>query len=67
MSDLDRPRQMTSSHPEHYCDHEDAVGVRCRAWGSYGFEESSAITLWYCKNHQPQVYRGLKAHGQTKQ
>ena len=31
MSDHDR--QMTSSHPDHYCDHEDAAGVQCMAMG----------------------------------
>lgn len=67
MSDLDKPRQITSSDPEHYCDYEDAAGVRSKAWGSYWFEESSAITLWYCKHQQPKAYRGLRANGSTTQ
>ncbi|MBB4279220.1 hypothetical protein [Rhizobium mongolense] len=50
-------------HENHYCDHEDAMGVRCTQWGCYGFEESTGATRWYCRKHQPPIYRGLPAHG----
>ena len=46
-------------HENHYCDFEYQDGVRCQRWGSFGFEESKAITLWYCREHRPVVYRGL--------
>jgi hypothetical protein len=48
---------------EHYCDHEEPDGSRCKAWGCFGYEESKAITLWYCRDHQPLNYRGLPRHG----
>jgi hypothetical protein len=51
---------------EHYCDHEEPDGTRCPDWGCYGFEESKAITLWYCKKHQPLNYRGLRPHGSDR-
>ncbi|APO71570.1 hypothetical protein IE4872_PD01043 (plasmid) [Rhizobium gallicum] len=50
-------------HENHYCDHEDASGIRCTQWGCYGFEESTGATRWYCRKHQPLIYRGLPAHG----
>jgi hypothetical protein len=50
-------------HENHYCDHEDANGIRCTEWGCYGFEESKAITLWYCRKHQPLSYKNLPPHG----
>jgi hypothetical protein len=52
---------------EHYCDHEGPDGSRCPKWGCYGFEESKAITLWYCREHQPSNYRGWPAHGSGQQ
>jgi hypothetical protein len=62
MSDEDRTaRAEAAIHQDHYC---DADG--CKKWGCYGFEESRAITLWYCPEHQPAVYRGLKRHGHAR-
>jgi hypothetical protein len=64
MSDESRTAQPGAGiHQNHYCDHTDADGKRCPRWGCYGFEESRAITLWYCLEHQPEVYRGLRRHG----
>lgn len=34
--------------------------------GCYGFEESKAITLWYCSEHQPLNYRGSPPHGDQR-
>lgn len=48
-------------HENHMCDHDG-----CKRWGGYGFEESRAITLWYCAEHQPLVYRGLLRHGEAR-
>jgi hypothetical protein len=65
MSDESRtPQAGASIHENHTCDHTDANGVRCQKWGCYGFEESRAITLWYCPEHQPAVYRGLRKFGE---
>lgn len=50
-------------HVEHFCDHVDADGLRCREWGCYGYEDSEAVTHWYCPKHQPLDYRGLPPHG----
>jgi hypothetical protein len=50
-----------SIHDNHYCDHEG-----CKRWGCYGFEESRSITLWYCAEHQPLVYKGLARHGEAR-
>jgi hypothetical protein len=59
VTDESRTTQPEASiHDDHYCDHDG-----CKKWGCYGFEESRAITLYYCAEHQPLVYRGLKRHG----
>lgn len=50
---------------EHYCDHDDENGVRCKEWGCYGYDESKVITLWYCRDHQPQNYRGWPPFGKS--
>ncbi len=60
--DESRTQQPEASiHTNHWC---DVVG--CTQWGCYGFEESRAITLWYCAKHQPLVYRGLPRHGNAR-
>lgn len=61
MSDETRATRTDSVIVEHYCDHDG-----CKKWGCYGFEESRAITLWYCAEHQPRVYRGLPRHGEAR-
>lgn len=48
-------------HQDHTCHHEGGDGVRCGRWGCYGFEESKAVTFWFCREHQPPEYRGLGA------
>lgn len=61
MSDEGRSTRTDSVILEHYCDHDG-----CKKWGCYGFEESRTITLWYCPDHQPLVYRGLRRHGEAR-
>lgn len=62
MSDESRTAQQEAMiHDNHLCDRDG-----CRRWGCYGFEESRAITLWYCSEHQPRVYRGLRRHGEAR-
>lgn len=61
MSDEFRTARPESVIAEHYCDHDG-----CRKWGCYGFEESRAITLWYCPEHQPLTYRGHRRHGHAR-
>ncbi|NLS07530.1 hypothetical protein HGP14_30100 [Rhizobium sp. P32RR-XVIII] len=38
-------------HENHPGDHKDPNGIRGTDWGCYGFEESKAMTLWYCRKH----------------
>ncbi|NLS06847.1 hypothetical protein HGP14_26405 [Rhizobium sp. P32RR-XVIII] len=62
LSDAHTSAAGANIHENHLCDHEDSAGIRCTEWGCYGFEESKAITLWYCRKHQPLNYRGLPPH-----
>lgn len=32
----------------------------------YGFKDSKAITVLFCKKHQPLNYRGLQSHGNRR-
>lgn len=61
MSDEGRISRPDGLLVEHYCDRDG-----CKRWGCYGFEESRSITLWYCAEHQPAMYRGLRRHGEAR-
>ena len=61
MSDETRTTRTDSVIVEHYCCHDG-----CKKWGCYGFEESRVVTLWYCAEHQPPIYRGLPRHGEAR-
>lgn len=61
MSDEGRNIRTDSVIVEHYCEHDG-----CKAWGCYGFEESRAVTHWFCSKHQPRTYRGLPRHGEAR-
>ncbi|NLS02337.1 hypothetical protein HGP14_02995 [Rhizobium sp. P32RR-XVIII] len=63
LSDAHTSAPGANIHENHLCDYEDATGIRCTEWGCYGFEESKAIALWYCRKHQPLNYKGLPRHG----
>jgi hypothetical protein len=47
-----------SIHDNHMCEHP-----RCKRWGCYGFEQDKLKTTWFCREHQPETYRGLPRHG----
>ncbi|MBY5458944.1 hypothetical protein EHI47_24440 [Rhizobium leguminosarum] len=39
---------------EHYCEHQDADGSRCKEWGGWGNSPSPAVpTRWWCWEHFP--------------
>ncbi len=61
MSDETRTARADSIIVEHYCEHDG-----CKEWGCYGFEESRAVTRWFCPDHQPRSYRGLPRHGEAR-
>ncbi len=45
-------------HEDHYCEHPG-----CKRWGCYGFEQDRLMAKWFCREHQPESYRGLPRHG----
>jgi hypothetical protein len=47
-----------SIHENHYCEHPG-----CQRWCCYGFEQDRMTVKWFCREHQPETYRGLARHG----
>ena len=59
MNDESRTAEPGASiHENHYCEHPG-----CQAWGAFGFEQDKTTTKWFCREHQPDTYRGLPKHG----
>lgn len=58
MSDEGQPKKTDAGPYVHNCEH-----AGCNKWGSFGFDQGHGIIQWFCMEHQPAYYRGLKAFG----